>query len=468
MNLFNRETYIARRSTLLEKIETGLVLILGNSNSPRNFLDNYYHFRQDSTMLYYTGLDLPGLSLLLDADSGEVFLGGDELTIDDIVWTGPQPTLKSLAERVGIESVISTDEAASLITNGSRDRTIHFLPPYRGENKIFLSNLLSRDVSDITGMASNVLVDAVISQRSIKSDEEIQQIEEALEITKEMHLQVMYSIKPGLKEADMYTKLMEVAHRHDVQPAYTPIVTINGQTLHNHSYHNVMKPGDLLLGDFGAESSMFYAGDITRTFPVSGSFTSRQKEIYQLVLNAEKSAINDIKPGVEYLEIHRAACLLMAEGLKDLGLMKGDMKEAVEMGAHALFFPHGLGHMLGLDVHDMEDLGENKVGYGQGTERSTMFGYRSLRLGRQLEEGFVLTVEPGLYFIPELIDMWQQERKHDAFIDYEVVQTYRDFGGIRIEDNILVQSEGGQVLGPSIPKEVKDVEFLCALDKYVS
>ncbi len=468
MNLFKRETYIARRNTLLRKMDSGLVLILGNSNSPRNFLDNYYHFRQDSSMLYYTGLDLPGLALLLDVDSGEVFLAGNELTINDIVWTGPQPTLKSLAERVGIGKIISTEKVASLITTSSKDRPIHFLPPYRGENTILLSKLLDKDVTEITGMASDSLVDAVISQRSIKSDEEILQLEEALEITREMHLQVMYSIKPGLKESDMYTKLMEVAHRHDVQPAYTPIVTINGQTLHNHSYHNVMKPGDLLLGDFGAESSMFYAGDITRTFPVSGSFTSQQKEIYQLVLNAENNAINAIKPGVEYLDIHRAAAFSMAQGLKDLGLMKGDLAEAVELGAHALFFPHGLGHMLGLDVHDMEDLGEDKVGYGPGTQRNTLFGYRSLRLGRRLEEGFVLTVEPGLYFIPELIDMWQQEKKYEAFINYEAVRTYRDFGGIRIEDNVLVKGEGSQVLGPAIPKEIKDVEFLCALDKYVS
>lgn len=468
MNLFKKETYITRRSTLLKNVESGLILILGNLNSPRNFLDNYYHFRQDSSMLYYTGLDLPGLSLLMDIDSGEVFLGGDELTINDIVWTGPQATLKSLAERVGIDRVISTEKAASLITDSYENRSIHFLPPYRGENMVLLSKLLSKDISEISGMASDSLVDAVIRQRSIKSNEEILQIEEALEITREMHLQVMYNIRPGLKESDMYTKLMEVAHRHDVQPAYTPIVTINGQTLHNHSYHNVMKPGDLLLCDFGAESSMFYAGDITRTFPVSGSFTSRQKEIYQLVLNAELSAIGDIKAGVEYLEIHRAASLLMAQGLKDLGLMKGDLDEAVALGAHALFFPHGLGHMLGLDVHDMEDLGENKVGYGQGTQRSTLFGYRSLRLGRQLDEGFVLTVEPGIYFIPELIDMWQQEKKHEAFINYEAVQTYRDFGGLRIEDNVLVKAEGSQVLGPPIPKEIKEVEFLCALDKYVS
>ena len=242
--------------------------------------------------------------------------------------------------------------------------------------------------------------------------------------------------------------------------AYPIILTVNGQTLHNHFHGNELKAGQLVLGDFGAESGMHYAGDITRTFPVNKTFTNKQKEIYQIVLDTENTAIQSLKPGITYREIHLNASKQMAEGLKSLGLMKGDINEAVEAGAHGLFFPHGLGHQIGLDVHDMEDLGEQYVGYREGIERSTQFGLKSLRMGKELKEGMVLTVEPGLYFIPELIDMWQKENKFSDFINYEKVNEYRDFSGIRIEDNCLITAEGQEVLGPPIPKTVEEVETL--------
>jgi Xaa-Pro aminopeptidase len=305
---------------------------------------------------------------------------------------------------------------------------------------------------------SNEFIDAVIGLRLIKEEAEIAEMEAALATTKNMHLAAMQHAKPGLKEYDLTAQVQAQALAGGGELAYPIILTVDGQTLHNHYHGNELKSGQMVLGDFGAETAMHYAGDITRTFPVDGSFTARQKEIYEIVLKAEKDVIDALKPGVKYLDMHLLAARIILDGLKELGLVKGDIDAAMEAGAYGLFFPHGVGHMIGLDVHDMEDLGENRVGYREGLERSSLFGLRSLRLARELEVGHVVTVEPGIYFIPELIAQWKAEGRHAAYIDYEKVETYTGFSGIRIEDNCLIEAGGARVLGPYIPKEVSEIE----------
>ncbi|HQU58661.1 MAG TPA: M24B family metallopeptidase, partial [Saprospiraceae bacterium] len=339
-----------------------------------------------------------------------------------------------------------------------KGRSIHFLPPYRGENMIQLSQWLGIPASELRQQASEELVKAVVSLVSIKGPEEVAEMEKAVNITRAMHLAAMRAARPGIKEAQLAGIVEGIALGAGGQLSYPAILTVNGQTLHNHYHGNVLKSGQLVLGDFGAETSTHYAGDITRTFPVDKTFTTKQKEIYNLVLDTEVSCIEACKPGIRYLDVHLMAARKMAGGLKDLGLMKGDTEEAVQQGAHALFFPHGLGHMLGMDVHDMEGLGEDLVGYDGELQRSTQFGLKSLRLARALQPGFVLTVEPGIYFIPELIGLWQKEGRFKEFINYKKVNEYLDFSGVRIEDNVLITEDGHRILGERIAKTVEEVE----------
>jgi Xaa-Pro aminopeptidase len=465
-HLFSAETYNQRRNTLADHIKSGLIWILGNGEAPKNYLDNTYHFRQDSNFLYFGGIDLPDLSLLMDLDEGKTYLCGDDRSIDLVVWMGPQPSLKDLAARVGIESILTTTQVKDKLGIATRKKQkVHYLPPYRGFSQIKISEWLHRDVRQVNNDASEQLIKAVIAQRSIKEEQELSQMEIALSITHDMHLEVIYETRAGLKESEVLAHLMSVVHKNDVDLAYPVILTINGQTLHNHNHSNQMKDGQLLLGDFGAESVMHYAGDITRTIPVNGKFTGLQKDIYEIVLAGQKAAIDLLKPGMSYKEIHLAAARKMAEGLMALGLMRGNVDDAVQQGAHAMFFPHGLGHMIGLDVHDMEDLGEDWVGYDGLTKRSEQFGLRSLRYGKQLIPGIVLTVEPGIYFIPELMDIWSAEKKHVEFINYPALAEFRNFGGIRIEDNYVITDDGKRLLGPPIPKEVSDIEFLMSTNR---
>jgi Xaa-Pro aminopeptidase len=323
---------------------------------------------------------------------------------------------------------------------------------------IHMGQWLGLPAHEVRQQASEELIKAVVALVSAKGPEEVAEMEKALAVTHAMHLAAMRAARPGIKEAQLAGIVEGIALAAEGQLAYPAILTVNGQTLHNHYHGNVLQSGQLVLGDFGAETPTHYAGDITRTFPVDQTFTAKQKEIYQLVLDTEEACIAACRPGVRYLDVHLQACRQIAEGLKALGLMQGDVEEAVQQGAHALFFPHGLGHMIGMDVHDMEGLGENYVGYGGEAERSTQFGLKSLRLARALQPGFVLTVEPGIYFIPELIDMWQSQGKFAEFINYDKVQEYRDFGGIRIEDNVLITEEGYRVLGPRIAKTIEEVE----------
>ena len=456
--MFKKQTYVSRRKILKEKVASGLILLMGNDFAPMNYQDNTFRFRQDSNFLYYLGIDVPHLAAIIDVDENKTILFGDDLSVDYIVWMGVQPTMRELADKSGVEENQPYNDIATYLQNAqSKGREIHFLPPYRTENQLLMEAWLGIRVKDLQQHISKKAIQAVVAQRSIKSAEEIVEMEKAVAITREMHLAVIRAARAGRKEHDLAGIAQGIAVGCGGDLSYPIILTVNGQTLHNHYHGNTLQSGQMVLGDFGAENSMHYAGDITRSFPVDKKFTTKQKEIYQIVLDAEVAGIQALRAGVTYESIHLQAAKNMAEGLKSLGLMQGDMEAAVAAGAHALFFPHGLGHMIGLDVHDMEDLGEDLVGWN-GATRSTQFGLRSLRLGRELETGFVLTVEPGIYFIPELIDQWQGENKFSDFINYQKVKEYRGFGGIRIEDNCLVTKDGHKILGPPIPKTVQEIE----------
>jgi Xaa-Pro aminopeptidase len=459
--MFSATTYTARRSRLHEDVASGLILLLGNNEAPMNYRANTYHFRQDSNFLYFFGLDQPNLAAVLDVDANEDIIFGDELTMEDVVWTGPLPTIAEQASRVGVHKTLPFSDLTAFVKKAvEQGRTVHFTPPYRHDNMILLAEMLGQPIAKLKENASEALIRAIVAQRSHKSAEEVAEMERAVDISGAMHVAVMKATAAGKKEAELAGIAAGIATGMGGALAYGIIMTINGQVLHNHHHYNTLQPGQLLLGDHGAETAMHYAGDLTRTCPVDRRFTERQKDVYNIVLDAEVNAIASLRPGLTYKEVHLATARRMSEGLKALGLMKGDLDEAVAQGAHALFFPHGLGHMIGLDVHDMEDLGENYVGYTDEVQRSEQFGTAYLRLGRALEPGFVLTVEPGLYFIPELMDQWEAEGKFTDFINYGKLKDWRSFGGIRIEDNVLVTEDGHRVLGRPVPKTVAEVEAL--------
>lgn len=451
---FDETVYETRRSVLSSALGKGVILLAGNRESAINYAANPYPFRQDSTFLYYCGIDLPGLALIVDIDNGKTILYGDEQTATDIVWSGARERLASLAGRAGISEV---RPAVALIGDYAQC-DIHCLPPYRAEHFRLLQEI--NQYADCSVAPSSLLIRAVIAQREIKTDDEVAQIEQALQVTALMHTTVMQTVRPRMREAVLKGIAAGIASAHDVRLPYGIILTREGQVLHKTTYRNVLRNGDLILGDFGAESRMGYASDITRTFPVSRTFNDRQKEIYTLVLTAQQQAIDAARPGVLFRELHMQAARVIAEGLNALGLMQGDTDEAVAAGAHALFYPHGLGHMLGLDVHDMEGLGEDRVGYDDAVSRSDQFGLAYLRMAKALKSGHVVTVEPGIYFIPELIDQWKTEGRHTSFINYEALDAYRKFGGVRIEDNVLVTQDGCRVLGPEITKTVAAIEEL--------
>ncbi|GBE28385.1 xaa-Pro aminopeptidase [bacterium BMS3Bbin03] len=459
--MFDLKTYRRRRETLKKNFQSGILLFLGNDESPMNYPANTYLFRQDSSFLYYWGLDLPGLAAVIDVDAGREILFGNELDAGDIVWTGPKPTAAENAARAGVDESAPFSDLKGLLEKAVQTgRPVHFLPQYRGENKIKLGNLLEIRPELLNGHASLDFRKAVIAQRSVKEGQEVEQIEFALDITREMHTQAIKMTKPGLFEREVAGRVEGLALSRGGRLSFPIIFSVHGETLHNEYHGNRMNPGDLVVHDSGAEAPSHYAGDITRTFPVKGKFSAKQREIYQLVLKTQLAAIDAIRPNVSYRHIHLLAARVMAAGLKELGLMKGDTDKAVQEGAHALFFPHGLGHMMGLDVHDMEGLGEDLVGYDEEIQRSDQFGLAYLRLGKRLQPGYVLTVEPGIYFIPELIRQWKAAKKFQEFIHYEAVESYRNFGGIRIEDDVLVTETGHRVLGKPIPKAVDEVEAL--------
>lgn len=461
---------MARRKRLREQVQTGLILFLGNHESPMNYPDNQYPFRQDSSFLYFFGLDLPGLAAVIDVDQGHECVFGDDLTVDDIIWTGPRPSLNESCQTVGIHETAPHEQLAVVLKKTAvpgvpyreQGRKVHFLPQYRPENVLRIEQLLGIHPTVVQDHTSEALIRAVVAQRSVKGRQEIEQIEAALDISYEMQTTAMKMAGPGLDEMEVAGAMEGIAVSRGGRLSFPSIFSVHGETLHNHYYGNQMKDGDIAVNDSGAESRLHYASDVTRTIPVSGKFSQKQKEIYNIVLSAQKKAIEATKPGVEFKEVHRLACLVLASGLRDLGLMRGDPNEAVQAGAHTLFFQCGLGHMMGLDVHDMEGLGEDYVGYTDTVKRNHEFGWRSLRLAKALEPGFVITIEPGLYFIPELIDGWKGERKLADYIDYDAVEKYREFGGIRIEDDVLLTEQGCRVLGKPIPKTVDEVEAGCS------
>jgi Xaa-Pro aminopeptidase len=462
--MFPEETYVARRQRLVGRIDSGLLLFLGNDECPMNYTDNPYPFRQDSSFLYFFGLDRPGLAALIDVDEGTETIYGDDPTVEEIVWTGPQPLLAERAQEVGVKQVASLGSLhEALQTYSKQGGKIHFLPSYRAEQIVRLERLLGVHGDALHDGVSVPLIQAVVEQRSVKSEEEVGQIEAALEILREMHTTAMAMTKPDVYECEVAGIMEGIALLRGGRLAFPTIFSIHGETLHNHDHSNIMREGDLVVNDSGAESPLHYSSDVTRTIPVGGRFTARQREIYTIVLEAQERGIEAIRPGAEFREVHRLAAACLTSGLKDLGLMQGDADEAVEAGAHTLFFPCGVGHMLGLDVHDMEGLGEDHVGYTETIKRRPDFGWRSLRLARALEPGFVVTVEPGIYFIPQLIDRWKADKKHTQFINYEAVETYRDFGGVRIEDDLLVTDGGHRLLGKPIPRTIDEVEALASV-----
>ena len=461
--MFAADVYIERRKRLKEQVQSGLILFLGNEESPMNFTDNQYPFRQDSSFLYFFGLDCPSLVAIIDVEENKEIIFGDDLTVDDIIWTGPQPSLSERAETAGVSETEGLDKLQSVLEQAARqDRDIHFLPQYRTENILKTSQLLDIPPSSVQYKVSEKLTRAIVAQRSVKSEQEIKEIERALEIAYEMQTTAMKISKPGLYERQIAGAMEGIALSLGGRLSFPTIFSIHGETLHNHKHGNLMKDGDIAVNDSGAETSLGYASDITRTIPISGKFSQRQKDIYNIVLNAQEEAIKVIKPGVEFRNVHRLACTVLASGLKELGLMKGDVDDAVNNGAHTLFFQCGLGHMLGLDVHDMEGLGEEYVGYTETIRRNPAFGWKSLRLGKELEAGFVITVEPGIYFIPELIKRWKAENKNSEYINYDMVTKFEDFGGVRIEDDVLVTENGCRVLGKKIPKTIDEVEDMCS------
>lgn len=457
--MFDKNTYLQRRNELKNKGLSGIGLLPGNVKSPMNYLDNTYHFRQDSSFLYFFGLDFPGLVGVIDFDSGEDIIFGNDVDIEDIIWMGPQVPLKENAAKVGVEKTAAFNKVFDMVKEAQRSgRAVHFLPPYRAENKILLEKLLGLSAHSIGEHASLPFVKAVISLREIKDAGEISEIEKACATGYDMHVAAMKMAQPGIWEQKIAGTIEGIAVAGGNMVSFPIILSQNGETLHNHDHSQILQQGRLLVVDAGAESVMHYASDFTRTSPVGGKFTQKQREIYEIVLAANNKASELIRPGVTYLSVHLAAAEVMAEGLKAIGLMKGDVKEAVKNGAHAMFMPHGLGHMMGLDVHDMEDLGQIYVGYDDEIRPVDQFGTAYLRLGKRLKPGFVLTNEPGCYFIPALIDKWQAEGINKDFINFDKVNEYRNFGGIRLEDDILVTETGSRILGKRVPITPEEVE----------
>lgn len=424
-----------------------------------NYRDNQYPFRQDSTFLYFFGLDRPGLVGMIDLDSDTEIIYGNEPTVDDIVWTGKQKSLQDFAAAAGV-SVIRPLNSLETDMQRNRNQQVHYLPPYRPEHLLQLSAWLDIPAGAVKDKVSVDLIRAVVAQRSIKSEEEVDEIEKAVNTTVDMQLAAASFAAEGMTEAEVASRLHEIAIRAGGNLSFPPILTVNGQILHNHYGGTVLRQGQLVLCDCGAETAMHYAGDLTRTFPVSRQFTDQQKEIYDIVLKAHTAAVDMLQPGRLYRDVHMAACEKLVEGLQEIGLMTGDKREAVAQGAHALFFPCGLGHMMGLDVHDMENLGEEYVGYTADIRKSTQFGLKSLRLARALEAGFVLTVEPGLYFNPDLMDLWSEANKFKEFINYGKLADFRGFGGIRIEEDFLITPEGSRLLGRPLHKTSEGMESL--------
>ncbi len=459
--LFDRETYIQRRAVLRQAVGSGLILLTGNNDSPANYPSNVYSFRQDSTFLYYLGLHREGLAAVIDVEEGEEWLLGDDIDIDDIVWFGQVDSVADMAAQTGVAKSGPMKELTRLVTRAlEQGRTVHFLPPYRHDWMIRLMDLTGIHPSQQRDAASLTLIKAVVAQRSVKSEGEIAEIERACAIGYEMHTTAMRLCKPGVTEQYIGGVLSGIASGRGCMVSFPSIVTMHGEIMHGNPSPRALESGRLMLCDAGAETNENYCSDNTRTTPISGRFTQRQREIYSIVEDCHDLALSLARPGMKWWDVHFDVCRLMVDRLKELGLMKGDTEEAVQAGAHAMFMPHGLGHMMGMDVHDMEGLGQIYVGFDDEVRpRLDQFGTNCLRMGRRLQEGFVVTDEPGIYFIPALIDEWKATGHCAEFLNFPLLETYKDFGGIRIEDDLLITRDGCRFLGEQrIPYHIKDIE----------
>ena len=454
--MFETKVYINRRKKLHKKIKSGIGLFLGNKYVPYNYPANPYKFRQDSSFRYFFGLNFSGYAGIMDFDSGEDIVFANDIDIEDIIWMGNQPSVKELASKVGINSTMPFDKLSDYIKNAvTQGRTIHFLPPYRAETKLQLNNLLGKNASNV----SEELIKSVIDLRLIKEQIEIDHLDDIMAVGYEMHVTAMLMAKEGVYEREIVGAMEGIAAAYGGSVSFPIILSKHGEILHNENHENLLKNGDLLLVDAGFDSPMGYATDHTRTFPVSGKYTEQQKNIYEIVLAANDAVHSHSKPGIQYKEMHFLACEIIASGLIELGVMKGNVADAIANGAHTLFMPHGLGHAMGMDVHDMEGLGETLVGYGDELERSTEFGTAYLRFARTLEKGHVITNEPGIYFIPALIEKWKSEKINNDFINFKELENYMSFGGVRLEDDMLITKDGSRNLGKErIPIYVDAIE----------
>ena len=476
--MFDANVYVGRRRALLERMASmtqegsrGIAVFLGNVDAPANYRGNDYKFRQDSSFLYFWGVDEPWFAAVLDLDSADECLYGNDVDIDDIIWMGPQPSVASKGEAIGCAATAPLAEFDKVVAAAvAAGRPVHFLPPARYYNQMKLSELTGissaavRKVGPVAaGGASEELVKAVVSLRLIKEQCEIEELDKAAEIGYWMHTEARRGCKPGVLEQEIVGRMEGVTYSKGWGPSFTTILSQNGETLHNHSHHQIITPGRLLVVDAGAESNTHYASDFTRTYPCSGKFTTKQREIYDIVQQANDYAYSLTKPGTTYWDVHYATAGFLLEGLKSLDLVCGDVAEMLPLGISGLFMPHGLGHNMGMDVHDMEDLGENYVGYAEDQKRHPLLGLGNLRMARRLEPGHVVTDEPGIYFIPALIEQWKREGTDKGFVNYEKLAGYYDFGGIRLEDDVLVTADGARRLGSKrLPITSSDVESIMA------
>ncbi|MCI6758235.1 MAG: aminopeptidase P family protein [Bacteroides sp.] len=469
--MFSKDVYARRRQTLVAKMadsaaegKRGIALFIGNTEAPAQYKDNCYKFRQDSTWLYFFGIDQPLYAAIIDLDNGNETVFANDVEIGDIIWMGPQPSVASVAASVGVEkSAPYTDLNAAVAKVLAEGRPVHFVKPSRYYNTMKIASLLGCGTDEVAGRFSLALTKAIISMRLVKEDCEIEVIDDACNLGYEMHTVARNSIVPGIIEQEIVGKMDGVTLSKGWGVSFPTILTQHGETLHNHLHDKIIEPGKLMVIDAGAESNVHYASDFTRTYPTSGKFTAKQREIYQIVCDCNEFAFSMTRPGISYREVHLKTMHLMLEELRALDIVRGDVQDMVEAGIAGLFMPHGLGHNMGLDVHDMEDYGENYVGYDDDQSRSPQLGLGSLRMARKLVPGNVITDEPGIYFIPALIEKWKSEKTDQGFVNYSKLESYYDFGGIRLEDDVLVTADGARRLGKErLPISPDDVEAAMA------
>lgn len=458
--MFNKEIYISRRKRVAEQLENGLVLILGNNEAPSNFPDNAYIFRQNSSFLYLFGIDRPGFAATIDIDSGEEVIYADDVDIDDIIWMGPQPPVSEQAAEAGVAKSAAFGKLEGVLKDAAaKGRKIHFLPQYRFDNQIYLNQVLGVPFSRMKEEASLPLIKAIISLRLIKEPCEIEEIDKACNAGYAMHMTATRMVRLGMVEKELVAVMENVTISTGYMTSFPTILSQHGETLHNHGHEGIITDGKLLLMDAGVEINSHYCSDFTRTIPSGGKFTQKQADVYTIVSTANQYALETARPGITYREVHLGASRIILKGLSNLGLVHGDLEEMVAAGVQGLFMPHGLGHNMGLDAHDMEDLGENLVGYDEDQTRSKQLGLGSLRMARRLRPGHVVSDEPGIYFIPALIEQWKREGHNAQYIDFAKLEDYYDFGGIRIEDDLLITENGARLLGAQrLPRTVEEVE----------